>query len=366
MSVLFEPISIGSMVVKNRFVRSATQDTLGNEDGSISEKEILLYRRLAENDVGLIITAHSYVQHPLGRGSIRQNGIFNDSLIEGYQRLAAAVHPYGSKLVLQISHAGRQTAVDLPAGEQAIAPSAVTDNSTGITPRAMTSDEISQLIHAFVEAMVRAKRSGCDGVQLHIAHGYCLSQFLSPYTNRRTDEWGGCVKNRTRILKEIILQGKQLIGDDYPVLVKLNSTDGYSGAGYLCLQDVLYTARLLESLGVSAIEVSGGIRESKKVMSQPNIRQPEQEAYFAPAAKKIKAVVNIPVILVGGIRSLSVMEDLITRQTTDLISLSRPFVKEPDLVNRLRHSQTKAACVSCNACFSPNGLQCYYTGGINK
>lgn len=366
MSILFEPNSLGSMVVKNRFVRSATQDTLGNEDGSISEEEILLYRRLAENDVGLIITAHSYVQHPLGRGSIRQNGIFSDFLIEGYQRLADTVHPYGSKLVLQISHAGRQTAVDFPSGEQAIAPSAVMDSSTGMTPRAMTSIEIRQLIDAFVQAMVRAKRSGCDGVQLHIAHGYCLSQFLSPYTNRRTDEWGGSIENRTRILREIILRGKQLVGDDYPILVKLNSTDGFNGAGYLSLQDVLYTARLLERFGIAAIEVSGGIREAKSVMARPNIRQSEQEAYFAPAAKKIKSAVNIPIILVGGIRSFSVMENLITEQIADFISLSRPFVKEPDLVTRLRHNQTKVACVSCNACFNPNGLQCYYNGGMKK
>ena len=358
MNSLFQPITIGSMTVKNRFVRSATQDYVGNPDGSISEQELALYEVLAKNEVGLIISAHTYVQHSLGRASVRQNALYSDEFIAGYQELAEVVHKHGSKLVVQLSHAGRQVSPDMK-DLTPVAPSVVTDSSIGVTPRAMTEVEILQLVDAFVQAMIRTKQAGADGVQLHIAHGYCLSQFISPYTNTRTDDWGGSIENRTRILKEIMLRGRQAVGADYPILVKLNSTDGKIGPEYLSLDDVLYTAKMLEVSGVSAIEVSGGIREFKNTMSAVGIKQPEQEAYFAAAAKAIKAAVKVPVILVGGLRSLAVMESVLSEQVADMVALSRPFVKEPDLIVKLKSGEAKVACVSCNACFNPQGLACY-------
>lgn len=360
MNLLFTPIKIGNMTVKNRFVRSATHDWLGNEDGTISLAEIDLYRELAKGATGLIITAHGYISHPLGRGSMRQNGIYHDRHISGYRHLAAAVHEYDAKLVVQISHAGRQTTLDLTEGQTPIAPSAITDRTVNITPIAMTEDDIWQLIDDFVSAIERVKMAGCDGVQLHIAHGYGLSQFLSPYTNRRNDEWGGSIENRTRILTEIITRAKVRVGEDFPILVKLNSTDGFTGPEYLSLADAVYAAMLLEKLGIAAIEVSGGIRESKGVMSRPGIRDLDDEAYFAPAARAIKAVVSIPVILVGGLRTTAKMNALIEDGTTDMVSLSRPFIKEPDLVSRIEGGQKKVSCISCNACFNPAGLACHH------
>lgn len=360
MSMLFTPFTIGSLTVKNRFVRSATQDWLGHEDGRISEAQVELYENLARGDVGMIITAHAYVQHPLGRASIRQNGIYDDRFIDGYRLLAQAAHRHGAKLIVQISHAGRQTSPDLTEGETPVAPSAVIDRSTGITPREMTGDEIWALINAFVTAAERVKKAGCDGVQLHIAHGYCLSQFLSPYTNRRQDEWGGSIENRTRIIREIMVRCREAVGSDFPILAKLNCTDGLSGPGYLTREDVVYTARLLERLGAAAIEVSGGIREAKGVMSRPNIRSEEDEAYFAADALAIKEAIRIPVILVGGLRSMATMEGLLQNGYADMIALSRPFIKEPNLVERLRAGQVKAKCISCNACFNPAGLACRY------
>lgn len=193
---------------------------------------------------------------------------------------------------------------------------------------------------------------------MHIAHGYGLSQFLSPYTNRRADGWGGSIENRIRILKEIILKGRQITGSDYPILVKLNSTDGFEGPGYLSPDDVIYTAKILESLGVAAIEVSGGIREARGSMSRPNITNPDQEAYFSEAARSIKAAVSIPVILVGGLRSFKVMESVIKDGVADLVALSRPFIREPDLVERFKSGQKKAVCVSCNGCFNIKGIRC--------
>lgn len=359
MSILFSPISIGSLSIKNRFVRSATNDYLGNTDGTISDKEFDLYRDLAANDVGLIITGHSYVQHPLGRATAAQNAIYDDCFIDGYRRLAGVVHQYGAKLIMQINHAGRQVSAMPAEGLVPVAPSAVTDNSTGITPRELSHEEIRQWIDDFAAAMVRARASGCDGVQIHIAHGYGLSQFLSPHTNRRTDDWGGSIENRTRILKEILLKGRQMTDGEFPVLVKLNSTDGLDGPGYLSLDDVIYTARLMEALGVAAIEVSGGIREVKGSMSRPNITRPGQEAYFSDAARSIKSAVSIPVILVGGLRSLKIMESVIKGGIADMVALSRPLIKEPGLVAGFKNGQVRAACVSCNACFNPKGIRCY-------
>lgn len=358
MSILFQPIAIGGLKVKNRFVRSATQDFYGDPDGTVSDREVALYRELAENEVGLIITAHSYVEHPLGRASVNQNAIHDDRFVSGYRRLADAVHAAGSALVVQVSHAGRQTPPDWPAGQVPVAPSAVTDGSTGLTPRELTEEEIWSLIDAYAAAVGRAKAAGADGAQLHIAHGYLLSSFISPYTNRRTDHWGGSLENRTRVLGEIMARTRRAAGEGYPILAKLNSTDGLPREDCLTLDDVVAVAKSLERWGVSAIEVSGGIREAKGVMSAPGVVKPGQEAYFAAAAKAVKAAVSIPVILVGGLRTPQVMERVVTDGTADMVALSRPFVRQPDLVRRIREG-AGATCVSCNACFNPAGLKCW-------
>ena len=359
MSILYQPITIGTMTVKNRFVRSATNDNLGNTDGTLSEREFALYRALAQHQVGLIITGHAYVQHPLGRARATQNAIYDDRFISGYRHLADIIHTYDAKLVVQISHAGRQTTPATTEGLTPVAPSAVTDLGTGVTPRPFTEREIQQFIEAFVQAMGRVQKAGADGVQVHIAHGYGLAQFLSPYTNRRTDQWGGDIANRSRAIREIVTRGRQALGPDLPILVKLNSRDARTGPGYLSLDDVVWTAKMLEQCGVNAIEVSGGMGEDRAVMSAPGIAKPEQEAYFAAAARAVKAAVSIPVILVGGLRSLTVMERVVGENTADMVALSRPLVREPDLVEKFRNGTAKAACISCNACFNPQGLACY-------
>jgi 2,4-dienoyl-CoA reductase-like NADH-dependent reductase (Old Yellow Enzyme family) len=240
-----------------------------------------------------------------------------------------------------------------------VAPSAIPDGSTGRTSRALTEEEIWSLVDAYAAAMGRAQAAGCDGVQLHVAHGYLLAAFLSPYTNRRTDAWGGSVANRGRILQEILVRGRQLVGATYPVLVKLNTTDGIAGPGTLTLPEVVTIARHLVAWGVDAIEVSGGHREFKGVMSRPKILTPAHEAYFAPAARAVKAAVAVPVLLVGGLRSRAVMEAVVTDGTADLVALCRPLICEPDLVRRFAAGQAMASCVSCNACFNPAGLKCW-------
>jgi len=360
--MLFEPINAANLQVRNRFVRSATHEWLAKEDGTPTPGIGDIYEELARNEVGLIITGYSYV-NPQGKSSEHQQGIYDDRFIRPYRQITSRVHRYKSKIVLQIVHGGRQSRIseDNPA---ALAPSAVTDTSSGITPVEMTGGDISGTIEDFANAARRAKAAGFDGVQLHCAHGFLLSNFISPYTNRRTDQWGGTTANRARIIVEIIRRTRELVGADFPVLVKLNATDGFTdGPGKTCLEapDVVEIAKILAANGVCAIEVSGGISEAGEVMSRPAIDSVEKEAYFKEYSKMIRDAVDIPVILVGGIRSRAVMESLVSEGYADMVSMSRPFIREPDLVVKLKNGQIEeVSCVSCNRCFDPAGVKCNY------
>lgn len=351
MCKLFTPINIGNMQIKNRFVRSATHDWWGNSDGSISDKEIELYEGLAQGRVGLIISAHGYVEHPRGKASVKQNGIYDDRFIPGYSRVCEAIHKYRSKFIVQINHAGPQISPDL------------VGHLEPINPTSMTEDEIGDVIDSFARAAYRVKQAGCDGVQLHLAHGYLLCRFLSPDTNRRQDKWGGSVENRLHIVSEIIKKTKGLVGDDFPILVKLNSEGGYEGTAAISQEDVTSISVKLEKLGVCGIEVSGGVTSEKvNSMSRTGISSIDKEAYFLSAAKAVKNAVSIPVILVGGLRSRDIMDKVLDEEAADMISLSRPFVRERDLVKRLEEGQAKVTCASCNLCRDFSGLKCNYKG----
>lgn len=359
MSKLFDPIQINSLSIRNRFVRSATHDRMAEPDGRISEDELKLYEDLAAGGVGLIITAHSYVSHPLGRASIPQNAIFDEKFVEGYKQLVEVVHKHGAKLVIQLAHAGRQTLPDLIEGQMPVAPSDMFDEKGQQVARSLSYDEIQRLLEDYETAALRAKRAGADGVQIHMAHGYLLAQFLSPFTNKRDDEYGGSTERRAALLAEASYRVKAAVGKQFPVLAKLNTTDGISAPVQLTLNDVVYAAGILAEHGIDAIETSGGtIRETRNVMSKPGITAPEQEACFADAASAVKAAVKIPVILVGCLRSASVMDSILDKGIADMVSLSRPFVREPDLVNKIAAGQHKATCISCNACFNPQKLEC--------
>ncbi|AKB74079.1 2,4-dienoyl-CoA reductase [NADPH] [Methanosarcina lacustris Z-7289] len=362
--MIFDPIIVCNMELQNRFVRSATHEFMAEEDGTPTSRLGDLYEELAKNEVGLIITGYSYV-FPGGQSDSLQQGIYNDRFIEHYRKITERVHRYKSRIVLQIVHGGRQadTSDEYPIP---IAPSVVKNGHSSVAPREMTEKEILEMIEAFTLAAVRAKTAGFDGVQLHCAHGFLLSNFISPYTNRRTDRWGGSVENRARIVTEIVRRIKEETGNDFPILVKMNATDGFlpgsSKAGLgLDSPECVEIAKLLEKAGVCAIEVSGGIGEAGGVTIKTAINSPAKEAYFKNYSKMIKSAVGIPVILVGGIRSLSVMEELLANGFADLISMSRTFISEPDLVLKLKSGEAKKArCVSCNLCFDPEGIRCNF------
>ncbi|HLG30092.1 MAG TPA: NADH:flavin oxidoreductase [Candidatus Brocadiales bacterium] len=355
MSQLFKPITINGMEISNRFVRSATNESLVDSEGYVTDRLGDMYEELAKGGVGLIITGYAYVR-PDGKSSLMQAAIYDDKFIPAYKKLTKRVHKYKTKIALQIAHGGRQTKPKI-CGCIPIAPSAITDSSSGITPKAMNENDIRNIIKCFGQAARRAKEAGFDGVQLHAAHGYLLSEFISPYTNRRTDKWGGSIENRTRILLEVLKECRKEVGRDYPILIKLNSMDGISDG--LNIKESILIAIALDNHGIDAIEVSGGIAEAGAVTARTGIRSKKDEAYFSDNARRIKQCVSVPVICVGGIRSVEVMEGIIKNRKADMIALSRPLIREPDLVNKIREgTKTKADCISCNQCWNPEGIRC--------
>jgi 2,4-dienoyl-CoA reductase-like NADH-dependent reductase (Old Yellow Enzyme family) len=355
MSLLFTPIQIGSVTVPNRFVRSATHDYLADDEGFVTDRQVELHRRLAEGEVGLIITGHAYVQ-PSGKASPRQIAAFDDRFIAGLARIPAAVHAHPSRVFLQIAHAGRQTKPKL-CGCVPVSPSPVYDPESKVMPRELAAAEIRTLIADFSAAALRARRAGFDGVQLHAAHGYLLSSFLSPHTNRRIDAWGGSVEGRARVLLEALRGIKTSCGPDFPVIVKLNSSD-FLDTG-LALDDAVRVARLLDEAGIDGIEVSGGMAEAKKGSIWPGLRGEEDEGYFVDSAARIKRTVGVPVFGLGGIRTLAVAERMVADGRVDLISMSRPFIRDPRLVKHFREGRAaKSECVSCNKCHSLRGIRC--------
>jgi len=354
-SILLTPLPLGPLTLPNRFVRSATQDYMATEAGEVTDRQVGLYRTLAEGEVGLIITGHAYI-HPLGKASQNQIAVFDDRFVPGLARIADAVHGRASKVFVQLAHAGRQTKAKY-IGETPVSPSAVPDPVSKVTPREMTPGEIEALIGDFVRAGLRARSAGFDGVQIHAAHGYLLSSFLSPHTNRRTDEWGGSLPNRVRVAVEILRGLKAGAGSDFPVMAKLNTTDFLSDG--LALDDALAAARILEAEGLDGIEASGGMAESGKGAVWTGLRAEADEGYFVENAAAIKRAVHIPVSGLGGIRTLAAAERYVTEGRVDLVSMSRPFIRDPHLVRRFREGAIdRSDCISCNKCFNPRGIRC--------
>jgi len=355
-TVLFTPLKIGPLTIVNRFIRSATHESMAEKDGRMSIRHLELFRALAEGEVGLIITGHAYVER-LGIASPGQTGIDEDAAVESLRRITETVHQTPSKIFLQIAHAGRQTKIRL-AGGTPVAPSPVYDPVFKITPRELSSDEIRALIGRFIAAAGRAVQAGFDGVQVHVAHGYLLSSFLSPHTNRRKDEWGGSIENRVRMIVEILRGIRKEYGPGFPVIAKINATDHLPDG--LILEEAIIAARILEAEGLAAVEISGGISEAGLGSVWPGLRKEEDEGYFVGYAAAFKAALRIPVSGLGGNRTFSIMERFVREGKADFISLSRPLVREPDLVRRFRLGLTgRSECVSCNKCFNPRGLACY-------
>jgi 2,4-dienoyl-CoA reductase-like NADH-dependent reductase (Old Yellow Enzyme family) len=397
MSVLFEPIQLGNLHIKNRFVCSATYESMAQETGEVTEKIVKRYRNLAKGNVGLIITGYMYV-HPLGRAFKYQTGIHRDEMIPGLKKVVQGVHKEGGKIVFQIAHAGRQTTKNM-VGQTPIGPSSIGRDPTHfVKPKRMEEKQIQEVIQAFRKAVRRAAETGADGIQIHAAHGYLINQFLSPFFNTRDDIWGGSDQNRFRFLREIITETKKELPEKMSLLVKLSTHDYTPKEGITPTLAKRY-AEWLTEIGIGGLELSCGsgtysfmnmcrgdvpVKElvgglpwwmrsvGKHILTGMAGKYDLQEGYNLEAARMIKpAMGNVPLLLVGGLRRVSQMEDILKQGYADIISMSRPFIREPFLVQKFNEGKTDiASCVSCNKCLAATvnnmPVKCYYKEGNRK
>lgn len=361
MSALFESVRIGNLEVKNRLMRSATCEWMCDADGRADQRLADFYATLAKGGVGLIVTGHAYVSR-VGRASPGQIGIYEDSLGEALRPVAEAIHREGAKVVVQINHAGVQARPQLNDGVLPKAVSSIPMPHLESLPVELTDQEIQQLVRDYGQAARRVKEAGFDGVQLHAAHGYLISQFLSPFTNHRSDRWGGSFDNRLTFLRAVCEEVRAEVGSDFPMMVKLVTQDFVSGG--LTPQDGVRIAGRLADFGVDAIEMSGGLEFGKvRNNSRLAVKERADEAYFLDTARRIRDATDLPLMIVGGFRTPEVIERAVVDEGMDFVSLCRPLINDPELPGKWQDgSDERAGCISCNLCLSRRDapLRCWH------
>jgi len=352
LKTLFSPKKIGTVQIKNRIVRSATFMHIAEKYGIIGDRYLKVYDELSKGGTGLIITGAVAVD-PTGTGGPYQVCLYEDSHMAGHKKLVDIIHNNNdTKVAVQIQHIGR---LGVHPKYPTIAPSPVPCKVTGITPRELTTEEVKEYIKKFVQTGLRAYECGYDAVQLHGAHGYFLTNFLSPYTNLRNDEFGGTTRKRTKILSDIFNGIRDEVGKKFPIIIKFQSQDFIPNG--ITMEEGIKIAKSLSEIGFDAVEPSGGGAEAQLSkagrMTSKVIKKEEDENYFLPFAKKIKSVLkDCSLILVGGIRNPISAEKILMDGNADFISLCRPLIYEPDLPNRWKSGDiTPPKCLSCNSCF---------------
>lgn len=354
---IFEPIHLGSLEVKNRLVRASTSMEMADERGLPGENLLRLYGDLARGGAGLVITDFTYVLRE-DQVSPADLGLYDDAQIPHFQELASIILVHGAKACLQIGFGGSMTGYKV--GERQIwGPSAVEHPFTKVTPKAMTRDDIRAAVQAMADAAVRAKRAGFDAVQPHFVHNYMLNQFLVPYFNRRSDEYGGTIENRARLAFEIMEAIRKAVGSDYPVIPKIHGQD-YLEEGGMTREEGIFLAEGLAHRGATAIEVSGGnlISTPEKLPIRAQItKDPAAQSYFREDSAAIGRAVDVPLILTGGNRDAGVMgEVLATVPSVVAFGLCRTLLSEPDLPKTWQQDPTATPrCTACNWCIQHFG-----------
>ncbi len=379
---IFENCQVGKVKLKNRIIRSATHDGLADEDGGPSEELIRKYAFLAQNEVGCIIQGYAIVS-PEGASSYpRCLAFFGNSVADKYKKLTDAVHQYGTPIIAQLAHCGRQTSSKL-IGVKKIAPSAKRHLFYPDKAKAMTVEDILRVEDAFVEAIVKAKEYGFDGAQIHLAHGYLLHDFVSANGNKRKDDYGKDIYGRCKIVKEILQKARAKAGD-FPIWVKLSATDKRKKG--MRIAYAIEVCKLLKEYGVDAIEVScGSVQDGMNTMRSrrmpmdavfkyrepvasmprflnkfclacaklinPLLPQPKPLTMFNyDSAMAIKDNVDIDLILVGGVAKLDDMQKAVD-SGIGAVSMCRPFICEPNLAKKLKEGKVaQSRCVMCNYC----------------
>lgn len=352
-SKIFEQGKIGNVTFKNRLVMSPMGTSLAEMDGSPSEDMIAFYEARAIGGAGLIIPEITRVNDVHGIGMMRQLSVSKDRHIEGLAKLAAAVHKHGTKIFIQLHHPGRETVTALTGGP-VVSASAIPCKYLQQETRALSTEEVKALIQQFIDGGVRVKKAGCDGVELHAAHGYLLQQFLSPYTNKREDEYGGSFENRLRMLTEIIQGLRAQCGPAFPIGVRLSVEEFLDKTGvtedYIHIQDGVKIAMALEKCGIDYIDVSVGLYETGNVCVEP-ISFPQ--GWRKDLIKAVKDHVSIPVIGVSCIREPQVAEAFLENGIVDFVSMGRSWLADEQWGRKVLEGRENelCKCINCLRCF---------------
>lgn len=398
-ATLTTPLAIGSMTVRGRLFKSATSETRATDDGFVTDELLAFYEPMVEARTPMIITGNLYVSLQ-GKSADRQAGIDADDKIPGLRRWVELAHRHDVKLVAQLNHGGRQIGHPAPGVDRLVSASAVREPLYGTKPSPLRLDEMAGVVETFAAAGERARDAGFDGVQIHAAHGYLLSQFLTPHTNRRNDAYGGSLENRARVLIEVLRGLRSRLGDDYPILVKLNGTDDLPFRKGATTDELVQVAHWLQDEGIDAVEVSRGHYESWPGMVQGNYRgflrtsltvgagryntrrrksvqfalapiaerlaqrlRPPQEGFNLPQAEQFTAALDVPVICVGGFHTKAGIEAAITSGKVDAVSAARAMIADPHLYrNTVGDIGDRPVCGYCNGCIARFGgmpIDCY-------
>jgi 2,4-dienoyl-CoA reductase-like NADH-dependent reductase (Old Yellow Enzyme family) len=318
MSYLLQSLQAGSLTLANRLVMPPMATSKADSDGKVNSGVLDYYTEKSEGGyLSLVIIEHSFIQQT-GKASENQLSVADDSVIEELRKLANVIHRNGAKAIMQINHAG-SAADEKVIGEVPVGPSVLANPRKGTIPRELTHQDINAIVKAFQNAARRVKEAGFDGVEIHSAHGYLLNQFFSPLTNKRVDEYGGDVHNRIRLHLQVIAAVREVVGDDYPILLRLGASDYIEGG--TTIEDSKTAAQEFEKAGINILDISGGF--SGYIVPGNN-----SQGYFAPLTEAIKQVVSIPVILTGGIIDAQVAEQLLAEGKADLIGVGRAVFKD--------------------------------------
>ena len=390
--VLFQPFRVRQLEIAGRVIKTATSETRATTTGHSTGEQIAFYEPMAKAGTPLIITGNIFVSRD-GQSTPSQLGADEDAKIPGLAELTAAVHRHGGKMFAQLSHCGRQVVPRFVGLPEAVSASGVRDLSIGTLPRPLTVPEIERIVAAFADAAQRCQAAGFDGVQIHAGHGYLISQFLTPYTNRRADAYGGSLEGRTKLLRDVHQAIRARVGPDFPIIIKINGSDWLPLRAGLETPELVEVARLMEREGVDAVEVSVGTYEfgfpvvrgtfwrclqgmaNGSVRFLPglwriffsltwpllalvcNLIWRPSEGYNLRYARQFKAALSIPVICVGGFLTRARMAKAIEDGDCDAVSSGRAFIADPFLYRHLKDGTPGPQCVFCNACVGRIGSQ---------
>jgi len=318
MAGLLTPLEYRGLVLRNRIVMPPMASDVATPEGEPTGRHLDHYLPRARGGVGLVIVEHSYVELR-GRLTRTQLGIHHDGLVDAFRPLVDAIHETGARVAIQITHAGGATTEEV-CGTRPVGPSGVPHPRSGCAPRALGAEELPSLVEAFGAAARRARLAGFDAVEIHGAHGFLLNQFLSPLTNRRQDGYGGSLENRARFPLEVVRAVRRAVGPDFPVLYRLGAADNVPGG--LTLEESQVVAPWLVEAGVDVLDVSGGLGGSRPPGAPPG--------YFVPLAEGIKRVVEVPVVVTGGITDPFFADGIVRAGKADLVGIGRALLADPD------------------------------------